>query len=90
MTDALRSDALMPHVRKLAEEIGPRPAGHPAEMRARQYIRQVLSELGYDEIETLPFLTPDTWGYAVGNSLALTLASNLLGTRSRVGRLRAA
>lgn len=87
MTDTLSSDALMLHVRKLAEEIGPRPAGHPAEMRARQYIRQVLSELGYDEIETLPFLTPDTWGYALGNPLALTLASNLLSTRSRVGRL---
>ncbi|MFN2286140.1 MAG: hypothetical protein ACK2UQ_17125 [Anaerolineae bacterium] len=46
MTDALLSDALMLHVRKLAEEIGPRPAGHPPDMRARQYIRQVLSELG--------------------------------------------
>jgi hypothetical protein len=87
MTDALLSDALMVHVRKLAEEIGPRPAGHPAEMRARQYIRQVLSSLGYDEIETLPFPAPDTWGYALGNPLVLTLASNLLGTRSRVGRL---
>lgn len=87
MTDTLSSDALMLHVRKLAEEIGPRPAGHPAEMRARQYIRQVLASLGYDEVETLPFLTPDTWGYAVGNPLALTLASNLLGTRSRIGWL---
>ena len=87
MTDALLSDALMLHVRKLAEEIGPRPAGHTAEMRARQYIRQVLSTLGYDKIETLPFFSPDTWGYALGNPLALTLASNLLGTRSRLGRL---
>ncbi|MEJ5309326.1 MAG: M20/M25/M40 family metallo-hydrolase [Anaerolineae bacterium] len=87
MTDAFLSDALMSHVRKLAEEIGPRPAGHPAEMRARQYIRQVLGEIGYDEVEMLPFLTPDTWGYALGNPLALTLASNLLGSRSRVGRL---
>ncbi len=86
-TDALLSDALMLHIRKLAGEIGPRPAGHPAEMRARQYIRQVLSALDYDEVETLPFLTPDTWGYALGNPLVLTLASNLLGTRSRVGRL---
>ncbi|MBN2392136.1 MAG: M20/M25/M40 family metallo-hydrolase [Anaerolineae bacterium] len=87
MTDALLSNTLLLHVRKLAEEIGPRPAGHPAEMRARQYIRQVLSALGYGEIETLPFLTPDTWGYALGNPLVLTLASNLLGARSRVGRL---
>lgn len=87
MTDALLSDALMLHVRKLAEEIGPRPAGHPAEMRARQYVRQVLSALDYEDVETLPFLTPDTWGYALGNPLALTLASNLLGTRSRVGRV---
>lgn len=87
MTDALLSDALLLHVRKLAEEIGPRPAGHPAEMRARQYVRQVLGTLGYDGIETLPFLTPDTWGYALGNPLALTLASNLLGTRNRGGRV---
>ncbi len=87
MIDALLSDALMLHIRKLAGEIGPRPAGHPAEMRARQYIRQVLSALDYDEVETLPFLTPDTWGYALGNPLALTLVSNLLGMRSRVGRL---
>jgi hypothetical protein len=87
MADVLLSDALMAHVRKLAEEIGPRPAGHPAEMRARQYLRQVLSTLGYDEIETLPFPAPDTWGYALCNPLALTLASNLLGMRSRVGRL---
>lgn len=87
MTDTFLSDALMLHVRKLAEEIGPRPAGHPAEMRARQYIRQVLSTLGYDEVETLPFPTPDTWGYAFGNPLALTLASNFLGARGRFGRL---
>ena len=87
MTDALLSNTLMLHVRKLAEEIGPRPAGHPAEMRARQYIRQVLNSFGYDEVETLPFLAPDTWGYALGNPLALTLLSNVLGTRSRLGRL---
>ncbi|MFN2110204.1 MAG: M20/M25/M40 family metallo-hydrolase, partial [Anaerolineae bacterium] len=87
MTDAFLSDALMLHVRKLADEIGPRPAGHPAEMRARQYIRQVLSTLGYDEIETLSFPAPDTWGYSLGNPLVLTLASNLLGTRSHLGRL---
>ncbi len=87
MSEILSTATLMTHVRKLAEEIGPRPAGHLAEMRARQYIRQELGALGYDEIETLPFLTPDTWGYALGNPLALTLVGNLLGTRSRMGKL---
>ncbi len=85
--NALAAEALMIHVRQLAQEIGPRPAGHPAEMHARQYIRQVLAALGYDEIETLPFSAPDTWGYALGNPIALTLACNLFGAQSRLGRV---
>lgn len=60
MTDGLLSDALLLHVRKLAEEIGPRPAGHPAEMRARQYIRQVLGALGYRGV-CLSGFGPDGW-----------------------------
>ncbi len=81
MAHPLAAEALMPHVRALAEEIGPRPAGHPAEMRARQYVRQALHKSGYTEVENLTFLAPDTWGYATGLPLALTLGSNLLPDR---------
>lgn len=87
MTDVLLSDALMVHVRQLAQEIGPRPAGHPAELRAQQYIRHALDALGYDAVETLPFPAPDTWGYGLGNPLTLAIASNLLGGHSRLGRV---
>ncbi len=86
MNDTLSSVALMSHVHKLAGEIGPRPAGHPAEARAREYIGQVLSTLGFTEVETLPFLTPDTWGYALANPLVLALLGNLPGLRNRAGR----
>ena len=88
MSNVLSAESLMPHVEFLAREIGPRPAGHPKEFRARQYIRCVLNDLGYGEIETLSFPAPDTWGYALGNPLALALASNFLGDRrNRSGRL---
>lgn len=83
-SDPLAADSLLLHVRALAEEIGPRPAGHTAELRARQYIRGVLDELGYQNVETLPFPAPDTWGYALGNPLALGLASNLWPPRRRL------
>ncbi|MBN1486362.1 MAG: M20/M25/M40 family metallo-hydrolase [Anaerolineae bacterium] len=87
MSKAFSAESLMAHVRVLAGEIGPRPAGHPEEMRARQYVRQVLHDLGYYEIETLPFLTSDTWGYGLGYPLALALAGNLPGRKSgRTGR----
>ncbi|MBN1875668.1 MAG: M20/M25/M40 family metallo-hydrolase [Anaerolineae bacterium] len=77
MPNALSAISLMHHARALAEEIGPRPAGHIEEMRARQYVRAVLAELGFAEIETLPFRTPDTWGYALGIPIALALATNV-------------
>lgn len=81
----LSAAALMSHVRVLAEEIGPRPAGHVEEMRARQYIRQVLARLGFQEVETLFFPAPDTWGYGLNNPMLLALLSNLL--PGQVGRV---
>ena len=38
MTNVLSSDALVAHVRALAGEIGPRPAGHFADLQARDHI----------------------------------------------------
>ncbi|MBN2004985.1 MAG: M28 family peptidase [Anaerolineae bacterium] len=87
MSDTLSAESLLTHVRALAEGIGPRPAGHPEEERARQYVLGVLTESGYKDVETLPFLAPDTWGYAAGLPLALALAGNGLGRGdSRIGR----
>ncbi len=87
MTQTLSTESLMPHIRALAEGIGPRPAGHPEEEQARQYVLMTLADLGYKDVERLPFLTPDTWGYAAGLPLAITLAGNRLGRRdSKAGR----
>jgi len=87
MTDALSAEALMAHVRALAEEIGPRPAGHPEEAAARVYVRGALARLGIAEVEELPFPTPDTWGYGQMIPLSLALVGNILGWLGRLGRL---
>ncbi len=87
MPNALSARSLMVHIRALADEIGPRPAGHPAEGEARSYIRDVLTELGYTDVESLAFRTPDTWGYALGMPVGLAILSNLLGNRGRAQRL---
>jgi aminopeptidase YwaD len=36
------------HVKKLSVDIGPRVAGTPSEITARDYIRQTLESYGYD------------------------------------------
>lgn len=44
------------HVRKMAVEIGPRVAGTPGEVQARDYIRDTLSSYGYDvSVQDLAF-----------------------------------
>lgn len=44
------------HVRRLAEEIGPRTAGTAGELAARDYIRGTLEAYGYDvSVEPFPF-----------------------------------
>ena len=89
MTDPLSADALMAHVRALAYDIGPRPAGHPAEARARDYIRSVLNEIGFPDrsIEELPFRTWDTWGYSMVTPALVSLAGNALSLFGRAGKL---
>ena len=44
--DPLSAEKLMAHVRRLSDEIGPRPAGHRQEEAARQVIRQALQAAG--------------------------------------------
>jgi hypothetical protein len=90
MIDPLSAQQLLVHVRALARDIGPRPAGHPAEAQAREYIRRTLIDLGFDagEIEDMPFPAPDTWGYLFAAPVVLTLAANGLGKiAGRVGKL---
>lgn len=85
----LNGDQLMSYVRALADEIGPRPAGHPQEELARDTVRRVLAEhgLGPEDIETIPFLTADTWGYMATLPTFLTLMTNLPGRSGLLSRL---
>jgi hypothetical protein len=85
----LNGDRLMSYVRALADEIGPRPAGHPQEELAREYVRRVLAEHGLapEDIESIPFPTPDTWGYMTTLPTLLTLMTNLPGRTGLLNRL---
>lgn len=89
MIDYLSANQLLAHVEMLAQTIGPRPAGWPAEAAARDYIRRVLYEVGYtaNEIEELPFRAPDTWGYGLLATTLLALLGNGLGKLGRAGKL---
>ncbi len=86
MTDPLAPEALMAHVCALADGVGPRPAGTPRERWAHDYVRAALVESGLDQIETLPFRAPRTWGWSLSLPAALALAGNfaLAGRRGRL------
>ena len=84
--DSLDGEALLNHVSALAYNIGPRPAGHEPEARARTYIRKTLQEMGIEQVKVQSFQTPDTWGYALATPFALSLAGILLGRLGRIGR----
>ncbi len=86
MPDPLDGNALLEHVTALAATIGPRPPGHPAEERARTYIRQTLQTMDLPEPEVQPFRTPDTWGYALATPAVLSLVGRALGRWGRIGR----
>ncbi len=89
MSDFLTAQALFAHVRALAEDIGPRPTGHPAEAQARAYIRERLQQAGFsaDEIEEMPLQVWDTWGYTLVVPLLLSLAGNAAARAGRFGKL---
>lgn len=86
MSDQLAPDALMTHIHALADGIGPRPAGTPREAQAHAYVRRALADYGFDDIETLPFRAPETWGWSLMLPAALALAGNfaLGGRRGRL------
>jgi hypothetical protein len=65
---------LIDHVRKLAEEIGPRPATTDAEHRAAEWLALTFGSHGL-ETETHEFDAPRTYAWAYAVYHALTLAS---------------
>jgi len=85
--DSLGAEGLLAHVKFLAEEIGPRPAGQPAEARARDYIRKSLTEVGITQFEEMEFEATNSWGHGLLAPLLLALAGNALGKADRTGRL---
>ena len=62
-------------VRHLADEIGPRPAGGPAEESAAAYLSQAFQELGYDA-RIIPFSAAVRvpWELQIGDDLIPALA----------------
>ena len=87
MSDPLSANNLMKYVRVLADEIGPRPAGHPQEAQARLYIRQELERSGFTDIEEMPLTTWDTWSYNLLGPALLALSGSLLGRLGRLSKL---
>lgn len=85
MSEALDGGRLYRTVQALARGVGPRPTGHPSEGVAQEMIRDALRELGLTQVESVPFETWDTWGYAMLTPNLLTLAAGRLGWLGRLG-----
>ncbi|HZU86346.1 MAG TPA: M28 family peptidase [Anaerolineaceae bacterium] len=78
MKDPLSAQALMTHVKVIADEIGPRPTGGMAEGAAHEYIRRTLELSGFKQTETMPFMAWNTWTYPLGAPLVFSMLGNLL------------
>ena len=87
MDDPLSAQALLSHVKALATDIGPRPAGHPAEAEARAYVRRALAAAGITDVTGSVFPAWDTWGYTLVSPVVAALAGNLLGGAGRGSKL---
>jgi hypothetical protein len=87
MPDPLAQTELMPHVHALAGDIGPRPATQPAEVKAHDYVRDVLHQGGVTGIEYQPFPTRTTIATAVTTPLLMALAGNLISLTGHSGRI---
>lgn len=87
MYDPLNAQALMTHVKVLADEIGPRPTGGIAEGAAHEYIRRTLELSGFKQTETMPFMAWDSYTYPLGAPLALSMLGNLLRYLGSFGNL---
>ena len=83
MSDLLQrfdENAALEHVTKLADDIGPRYAGTPQEQHAAEYIRGVLTDLGYEvhlqkgiPVPPLSKVTQNVVGIKPGSSNALRI-----------------
>jgi hypothetical protein len=76
----LSGSHLLGHVQKFAGAIGPRPAGHATETKARNTLQAYLQRLGVTT-EQLSFSTTDTWGYGTISPPVLALLSTWLPAR---------
>ncbi len=88
MNDPLSADQLLTHVEWLAQHIGPRPAGSPAEQQARNYVRRVLYDAGFAsaQIEEFSFPATDTWGHLFFAAIGLTALGNVLALAGPIGK----
>jgi len=84
MTDPLE------HIRRLAQEIGPRPSTGEGERRAAAYIAERFEGFGYT-VKTEAFRAPASFGYAYMVTQALVLAGFVAGAldRAAIGLLLA-
>lgn len=85
--ETISAEALFKHVQILADNIGPRPAGHPQEEQARHYVRGYLERIGITDVETISFETSDSLGYHLIGSIGAGLLGNLIGNRLIGGAL---
>ncbi|MHC4537932.1 MAG: M28 family peptidase [Planctomycetota bacterium] len=79
----LSGSHLFGHIQRFAGDIGPRPAGHAAETKARDALQAYLHRLEVTQTEQLSFSTTDTWGYGTITPLLIALVSSLLPVQNR-------
>ncbi|MBZ0283416.1 MAG: Zn-dependent exopeptidase M28 [Anaerolineae bacterium] len=85
--EQLQGEKLKTYVSALADEIGPRPAGHPEEAQARAYLCEQLKAGGIMDIEEFTFPTIDTWGYAMIIPALLVVAGGLIASVGWIGTI---
>ncbi len=83
----LEGEKLKGYVSALADQSGPRPAGHPEEAETRAYLREQLKAGGITDVEEFTFPTVDTWGYALIIPALLTVMGGLIGLAGGIGNI---
>ncbi|HSD85560.1 MAG TPA: M28 family peptidase [Anaerolineae bacterium] len=79
----LSGSRLYAHVQRFITNVGPRPAGSPAEAAARRALEEYLHQQAITQTEQLSFSTTNTWGYGTIIPLLMALAGQFLPIRSR-------
>lgn len=78
-TNPISAEALLQTVQALADDIGARPPGTPAEEEARAYLRGRLQGAGLGEPESLPFQAWRTWGWVTIPSVVISALASIIG-----------